>query len=279
MSTASEAIDEAPTDFRSLIDLSDHGPDTWIGASAPYSWGRIYGGQVVAQALWAALKTVPPDFHAHSMHAYFIRAGDLSEPVRFEVDRLRDGRSFCTRAVVARQSGGAILHLSASFQVLEDEADVQTARMPLAPHPDDIRAPEGGWGWIMDRRPMLSYPGAGKSMGWVRITDPLPDDPRLHLCGIAFTSDTIQFNSARSIHPLKVPESEYDERFMGASLDHAMWFHRPIRADDWHLFEWTCHGLRGGRGMTVGNLFSTDGVHVATVSQEILLRERRPSKG
>ncbi len=271
-------MNAAPTDFETLIALQQHGPDTWVGLSAAYPWGRIYGGQVVAQALWAALQTVEREADPHSLHAYFIRGGDPTEPVRFEVDRLRDGRSFCTRAVVARQSGGAILHLSCSFHRREDDAEIQTARMPLAPKPEDIRPhPEENWPWIMERRSMVSYPGAGQSMGWVRLLDELPDDPRLHLCGLAFTSDTVQFDSARSIHPLQVSREEYRDAFMGASLDHAMWFHRPTRADRWHLYDWDCHGLTGARGMTVGNLFGPDGTHVATVAQEVLLRERKPS--
>ena len=117
-------MQEHPTDFVTLMSLDQHGPDTWIGLSANYQWGRIYGGQVVAQALWAALKTVDDDFQPHSLHAYFIRGGTLDEPVRYEVDRLRNGRTFCTRAVVARQSGGAILHLSCSFQRAEEDAEV-----------------------------------------------------------------------------------------------------------------------------------------------------------
>ena len=112
-------------------------------------------------------------------------------------------------------------------------------------------------------------------MGWVRLLDDLPDDPRLQICGLAFTSDAIQFDAARSIHPIQAPREEYQEQFMGASLDHAMWFHRPTRADQWHLYEWDCHGLSGARGMTVGNLFAPDGSHVATIAQEVLLRERR----
>jgi acyl-CoA thioesterase-2 len=264
-----------PTTFDELIRLDDQGADTWIGGSPRYTWGRIYGGQVVAQALWAASRTVDEAFVAHSLHAYFIRGGSLEEPVQFEVDRLRNGRSFCTRAVVARQSAGAILNLSCSFQRHEDDADVQTARMPLAPDPDDIRSQRDNWPWIMDRRPLEPYPGAGQSMGWVRLTDPLPDDPVLHRCGLAFTSDTIQFGSAHSIHPLQVPPDQHTARFMGASLDHAMWFHRPARADRWHLYQWDCHGLRGARGMTVGNLFTPDGTHVASIAQEVLLRERR----
>lgn len=264
----------SPETFIDLMALERHGPDTWIGLSAEYSWGRIYGGQVVAQALWAAYQTVDPEYGVHSLHAYFIRGGVIDEPVRFEVDRLRNGRSFCTRAVVARQSGGAILHLSASFHVSEDAPEIQTARMPLAPDPADVRPKADDWPWIMERRPLDSYPGAGASMGWVRLTDELPDDPRLHECGLALSSDAIQFSAARSIHPAQQTAAKDEDPFMGASLDHAMWFHRPIKADEWHLYHWDCHGLIGARGMTVGNLFSADGTHVATIAQEVLLRER-----
>ncbi len=266
----------SPTTFGEVMHLEQHGPDTWVGLSPRYHWGRIYGGQVIAQGLWAAMQTVGEEYLCHSLHAYFIRGGQLNEPVRYEVDRLRNGRSFCTRSVVARQSGGAILNLSCSFQVLEQDAEVQTARMPLAPDPADVRPLEpDNWPWIMERRPLVSYPGAGQSMGWVRLVDDVPDDPRLHLAGVAFTSDTIQFNAARSIHPLQVPREQYNDAFMGASLDHAMWFHRPIKANEWHLYQWDCHGLNSSRGMTVGNLFAADGTHVASVAQEVLLRQRR----
>jgi len=271
------AVSHSPVDFVGVLNLEAHGPDTWIGQSPRYPWGdRIYGGQVVAQALWAALQTVEERYRPHSLHAYFIRPGDSREPVRFEVDRLRDGRSFCTRAVVARQSGGAILHLSTSFQVEEDEAEVQTARMPLVPDAESLPTGIWEWPWIMARRQLPSYAGSGQSIGWARIIDKLPDDPRIHYCGLAFTSDTFQFSAARSIHPLQVPPEDHTERFMGASLDHAIWFHRPFRADHWHLYHWDCHGLIGARGMTVGNLFAPDGSQLATVAQEILLRERRP---
>lgn len=269
---------DQPT-FPKILDLTDHGPDIWVGLSPKYTWGRVYGGQVVAQSLWAALQTVDDGFHPHSLHAYFIRPGNPDEPIRYEVERLRNGRSFCTRAVVARQSSGAILHLSTSFQRDEDEADLQTARMPLVPDPDDMKPQTDGWPWVMERRSMVTYPGAGQSTGWVRLTDPLDDDRRLHACGLAFTSDTLQFPAARSLHPLHVPEIDHHITFIGASLDHAMWFHRPMRADEWHLYSWECRGLRGARGMTVGNLFAKDGTHVASIAQEVLLRERRTDRG
>ena len=271
-----EAMADYPTTFAEVMHLEQHGPDTYVGLSPHYRWGRIYGGQVIAQGLWAAMQTVEENYLLHSVHAYFIRGGQFSEPVRYEVDRLRNGRSFCTRSVVARQSGGAILNLSCSFQVAENDAEVQVARMPLAPDPEDCRPMElDNWPWIMQRRPLNSYPGAGQSMGWVKIIDEVPADPRMHLCGVAFTSDSIQFNAARSIHPLQVPREKYQETFMGASLDHSMWFHRPIKADEWHLYQWDCHGLNSSRGITVGNLFAADGTHVATIAQEVLLRQRR----
>ncbi len=267
---------DLPTTLPELLDLQAHGPDTWIGPSAPYRWGRVYGGQVVAQSLFAAFQTVEPEFFVHSLHSYFIRPGSIDEPIRFEVDRLRDGRSFCTRAVVARQSAGAIFNLACSFQRFEEAAEIQRERMPLAPDPEALAPQEdNSWGWIMEKRQMMSYPGAGRSMGWVRIIDELGDDPRVHACGLAFTSDTFQFTAARSLHPLHVQQSDHHDVFIGASLDHAMWFHRPMRADEWHLYDWDCRGLRGARGMTIGNTFAPDGAHIASVAQEVLLRERR----
>lgn len=266
------------TTFGEVMHLEQHGPDTYVGLSPPYHWGRVYGGQVICQGLWAAMQTVDERFTAHSLHAYFIRGGSITEPIRYEVDRLRDGRSFCTRAVVARQSGGAILNLSCSFQVHEDEAEVQTARIPptLSPTDDSVPPAENWWPWIMRRRQLESLPGSGQAMGWVKIIDHIDDDPRHHICGLAFTSDSVHFDGARSLHPLQVPREQYHERFMGASLDHGIWFHRPMRADDWHLYHFDCHGLTGARGMHVGNLFSSDGRHIATVAQEVLLRARRP---
>ncbi|MEZ5280075.1 MAG: thioesterase family protein [Acidimicrobiales bacterium] len=266
------AYHEAARDFATLMDLEPHGPDVFVGISPVYPWGRLYGGQVVAQALRAAMYTVEPRYAPHSLHAYFIRGGTSDEPVRFEVDRIRNGRSFVTRRVVARQSGGAILNISCSFQVAEQQADSQTRSMP------DLEGPEGlgddeGWGFMLERR-YHQYPhGAGRSSGWIRITTPMGDDPGLHTCGLAFTSDTVQFGSINSSHPVERDRSKrHDERFIGASLDHAMWFHRPARADEFHLYEFESHGLVGGRGLAIGNLFSSDGTHVATIAQEVLMR-------
>ena len=126
------------TDFKTLMTLESHGPDVFVGVGPVYPWGRVYGGQVVAQALRAAYATVEEGYDVHSLHAYFIRGGDCDEPIRYEVDRIRNGRSFLTRRVVARQSCGPILNLSASFQIREDQADVQECAMPTdIPQPDD----------------------------------------------------------------------------------------------------------------------------------------------
>src|SRR6478752_9907507 len=149
----------APRDLAGLRELEPHGADTFVGVSPPYDWGRIFGGQVIAQALWAAAATVPAERVVHSLHAYFILGGRPDEPVRYEVDRVRNGRSFMTRRVVARQSYGAILTLEASFHVDEPGPDVNTM-----PAPDGVPPPgevaEMGWGWMLERRPVPSPPGS-----------------------------------------------------------------------------------------------------------------------
>jgi acyl-CoA thioesterase-2 len=252
--------------------LEPHGPDVFVGISPDYPWGRLYGGQVVAQALRAAMLTVDEKYLVHSLHAYFIRGGTSKEPVRFEVDRIRNGRSFVTRLVVARQSGGAILNLSASFQIDEDQPARQMFAMPDVAGPDSVGEQED-WGFMLDRRFVENLSDDGRSSGWVRISTPLGDDPTIHTCGLAFTSDTIQFNSARSAHPIRFDsQEEHQKNFVGASLDHAMWFHRPMRADAFHFYDFVSHGLRGGRGLVTGQLFSEDGIHVASIAQEVLLR-------
>ena len=164
-------------DFADLLRLEPHGPDTYVAIVARYPWGnRLFGGQVVAQALKAAAATVEPDRHAHSLHSYFIRPGSTTEPIRFEVERLRDGRSFCTRQVVARQSGGAILNLSVSFQVVEDEADAQLATLPdMLPMPDDPSLTDYSWGSMIERRavdiPGDEADGESARLGyWIRLT-------------------------------------------------------------------------------------------------------------
>ena len=263
------------TDFDSLISLESHGPDVFVGIGPAYPWGRVYGGQVVAQALRAALATVDEQHHVHSLHAYFIRGGDSDEPIRYEVDRIRNGRSFLTRRVVARQSVGPILNLSASFQVQEEQADVQELSMPNSlPQPEDLATDD--WGSILERRPLRM--DRGRAACWLRVTGPLADDPITQSCALAYTSDDIPTEAASTSHPLAQSFGDspgaYGETFIGASLDHAIWFHRPGRHDDWTLHDFQSLGVMGARGLSIGQVFSRDGVHLATIAQEILIRER-----
>ncbi len=268
-----------PKDIAELLALEAHGPDTYVGVSPPYEWGRIYGGQVIAQALRAACDTVEASHPVHSLHAYFILGGRLDEPVRYEVDRVRNGSSFVTRRVVARQSYGAILTLEASFHVPEDGPDVQTVPAPTdVPPPEDL--PEEGWGWMLDRRTVPAPHGSGRVLTWIRVDPSVGTDPIRQICALAFASDTSAVGAVRSAHPRgNVPRQRMPEVFMGASLDHAVWFHHPTRADDWLLFDLRCQFVGGARGLSFGHVFTRDGLHVATIVQEALLRERRPASG
>jgi acyl-CoA thioesterase-2 len=266
------------TDFESLMDLESHGPDVFVGVGPSYPWGRVYGGQVVAQALRAAWATVDTDHQVHSLHAYFIRGGDFEEPIRYEVDRIRNGRSFLTRRVVARQSVGPILNLSASFQLREEEADVQELEFPAeTPSPEDL--PKDDWGPILQRRMLpLAKDGPAKSACWLRVTPPVGDDPVMQACALAYASDDIPTEAASLSHPRRPSPSadlgEFNRVFVGASLDHAIWFHRPGRHDDWVLHDFRGQGIVGARGLGIGQLFARSGTHLATVAQEILLRLR-----
>ena len=261
--------------FADLLRLEPHGPDTFVGIAVSYPWGpRLFGGQVLAQALRAAAHTIDDDRPVHSLHAYFIRPGTPDEPIRYEVERLRDGRSFGTRAVVARQSSGAILSMSVSFQAPESDVDVQQIAMPGdAGSPDNPELEHTGWGAMLHRRRFAS--GPGRAAHWIRLDDAMGDDRVLQGCGLAFASDAAPSSAARSSHP----ESHLDTRdrglFVGASLDHAIWFHRPSDVGTWHWFDMASHGLVGARSLVIGNVFTEAGVHVATVAQEVLLRRSR----
>lgn len=266
------------TDFESLMDLESHGPDVFVGIGPSYPWGRVYGGQVVAQALRAAGATVDSDHRVHSLHAYFIRGGDFDEPIRYEVDRIRNGRSFLTRRVVARQSVGPILNLSASFQIPEDQADVQELEIaPGTPGPDDLSPDD--WGPILQRRTIATPEvGLAHSACWLRVKPPVSDDPMMQACALAYASDDIPTEAASLSHPRRpsptAEPGEYDRVFVGASLDHAIWFHRPGRHDEWVLHDFRGQGIVGARGLAIGQLFGQSGTHLATVAQEILLREK-----
>jgi acyl-CoA thioesterase II len=258
-------------DFATMMALEAHGTDVWVGAGPRYPWGGLYGGQIVAQALRAATFTVAPAFRVHSLHAYFVRRGDHTEPIRFEVDRVRNGRSFCTRRVTARQSVGVILEMTTSYQVDEDAPQVQTAVVPEVPPPGELV--EDSWSPIFQRR--MAPRSRGVTSCWLRIADPVGEDPGLHACGLAYLSDDLPTDSVVSLYPGWDPEPS-EGRFFSASLDHAIYFHRPVAADRWQLQTFTCHGLMSSRGVSVGYVFADDGAHVATVVQEVLLREARP---
>jgi acyl-CoA thioesterase-2 len=259
-----------------MMALEPHGPDTWVGAGPRYPWGGLYGGQIVAQALHAASATVDPSQRVHSLHAYFIRRGDHSEPVRYEVTRTRNGRSFTTRHVEARQAVGAILSLSASYQVDEDAPEVQTAALPDVPAP--VEGNRDSWSPFYDRQLFRGDPATGTAAAWMRLTHdpgvPAPeDDPALHAAALAYLSDDVPTDAAHVLDP-RVATGD-DDGLVAFSLDHAMWFHRPVRAGDWHLHTLRCQVLLSSRGLSVGQVFTAAGVHVATVAQEVLLRPRR----
>jgi acyl-CoA thioesterase-2 len=259
--------------FATILQLESHGPDTYVGVGPSYPWGGLYGGQIVAQALRAAAHSVEPEFRVHSLHAYFIRLGDASQPIRFEVDRVRNGRTFVTRAVTVRQAQGAILQLAASFQVDEEAADIQIAHMPDVPGPDELDG--DSWSPVFDRRFAARGTTGGRATCWLRTSEPIGADPMDHAAGFAYLSDDVPTDAVVDLHPDRPPPGSMDFPFFSASLDHAIWFHRPFAADQWHLHDFTCHGLLSSRGLAKGEIFTTDGTHVATVTQEVLLRRRR----
>ena len=265
------------TDFRTLMQLEPEGPDVYVGVGPRYPWGRVYGGQVIAQALRAAYETVQSDFQVHSVHAYFIRGGDAEEPIRYEVDRIRDGRSFLTRRVVARQSMGPILNLSASFQVQEDQADAQVCLMAEGV-PDPESLPPSDWGEILQRRMVPFADSPARAACWLKVTPPVGEDPVLQACALAYASDDMPMEAVGLSHPMRpeptADQGSFDRLFVNASLDHSIWFHRPGRSDDWVLHDLRGMGVAGARGLGMGELYSRDGTHLATVAQEVLLREK-----
>ncbi len=247
----------------------------FAGTGPNYPWGGLYGGQIVAQALAAASETVKPEFAVHSLHAYFIRAGDESLPVRYEVDRIRDGRSFTTRRVVALQNDTAILNMSSSYQIAEDAPDAQTVTMPDVPVPGELD--NTSWTEAFDRR-NFEIPGDnfGRSTAWFRATADLGDAPSTHACALSYISDDLPTEAVMRSHPDYPATFDEDNwPFWNASLDHAIWFHRPMRADEWHLHDYRSPGTINSRGLSIGKVFTAEGTHVATISQEVLLRPVR----
>ena len=257
-----------------LLDLTPAGSNRWLADTPQPGDGppRLFGGQVAAQSLRAATLTVPPERLVHSFHAYFIRPGRPGVPLQLDVERARDGRSFTTRRVNASQDGESIFVLDASFQVDEEGDDWQPDdSMPPVPLPDELETPESPFGSFSTMSPFEMKPIAERNaMGfamhpyWMRTKGRLPDDDALHACAIAFMSDMGILAAARP------PGST--SGFGGASLDHAVWFHTPVRADEWLLFDASPMRAAGARGMAHGTMHTTTGRLAVTIVQEGLLR-------
>ncbi len=289
------AVTRALDDLIALLDLEPIEVNIFRGVSPDDDRQRVFGGQVAGQALVAAGRTVdgkvgrdgagsPGGYRAvHSLHAYFLRPGDPSAPILYEVDRLRDGRSFSTRRVVAIQHGRAIFNLSASFKIAEEGVAHQTPMPDVAPpETGDTfaeRAAADGRSGDFDRPRAIDMrhlptprgidgleAGAPPMRVWMRADGRLPDDPLLHACVVAYASDMTLLDSATRPHGMS-----FDGGSM-ASLDHAMWFHRPFRADEWLLYDQYSPTAAEARGLATGTIFSQDGRLVVSVVQEGLMR-------
>jgi acyl-CoA thioesterase II len=252
-----------------LLDLEQIEVNLFRGVSPKDDRQRVFGGQVAGQALVAAGRTVARGT-VHSLHAYFLRPGDPAVPIVYDVDRIRDGRSFTTRRVVAIQHGRAIFNLAASFHISEEGLDHQIA-MPAVPGPDDLATSPHGPRSI-DVRPVdVGGPGP-RGRAWFRADGPLPEDPLLHACVVAFASDLTLLDTTLSAHGLHVWEAP---GVMLASLDHAMWFHRAFRADEWLLYDQDSPVMTGARGFARGSIFTAEGRLAVSVVQEGLVRPLR----
>uniref|UniRef100_A0AAU2V9Q4 Acyl-CoA thioesterase 2 n=1 Tax=Streptomyces sp. NBC_00003 TaxID=2903608 RepID=A0AAU2V9Q4_9ACTN len=281
-----------------LLDLERIEEDIFRGHSRSAVVPRVFGGQVAAQALVAAGRTVPADRMAHSLHAYFLRMGDPGAPIVYTVDRIRDGASFTTRRVVAIQHGQPIFHLSASFQTYEEGMEHQ-ADMPSAPDPEslptaaemlpryaDAFLDEGVVDRMLEARAAVDLryvdvppwgtvgtPREPRSQVWFRTNGKLADDPLLHVCLATYVSDMTLLDSVLLAHG-RGGWAVGD--VVGASLDHAMWFHRPFRADEWLLYDQESPSASGGRGLGQARIYTQDGRLAITVIQEGVVRVPRP---
>ena len=280
-------------DLLTILDLERIEHNIYRGRSPQVGWQRVFGGLVISQALVAAARTVD-DRPPHSLHGYFILPGDPTVPIVYEVDRIRDGKSFATRNCVAIQHGRAIFSLSASFQTEEDglehaiamphvtppeglpsEAELKASFTDATPEPirrffDQPRPIESR---PVDRRryaPRAGVPGEPVQYGWFRASGALSDDPAVNRAVLGYRSDMTLLDTALIAHGKSVFQSDMQV----ASLDHALWFHRPFRADDWLLYAQDSPSSSGARGLTRGSIFTRDGRLVASVAQEGLIRPR-----
>jgi acyl-CoA thioesterase-2 len=275
-----------------LLDLEAIEVNIFRGLSPDEDRQRVFGGQVAGQALVAAGRTLDDDKQVHSLHAYFLRPGDPSVPILYEVDRIRDGRSFATRRVVAIQHGRAIFNLAASFHIDEPGPTHQVA-MPDVPDPESLPTFKERMepykdmlgDWYERDRPMdarhitktpleraADEPLPPRQQLWIKANGQLPDDPLLHACIVAYESDFTLLDTA--LLPIGI-RSWNDGTTMMASLDHAMWFHRPFRADDWLLYDQDSPSAYGATGFARGQIFTRDGRLVVSVVQEGLIRPLR----
>jgi acyl-CoA thioesterase-2 len=278
--TGQAALDE----LVALLDLERLELNLFRGVSPPHSPTRVFGGQVAGQALVAAGRTVEPDRVVHSLHSYFLRPGDPSVPIVFDVERVRDGRSFTTRRVRAVQHGEVIFTLGASFQLEQPGAEHSEPAPVGVPAPEEL--PDLGE-WLRGERTFLS--GVPRPLDlrfveaplwtskrgpatdepqrvWMRADGTLPDDPMLHICLLTYASDLTLLASVLAPHPFPMNQVAL------ASLDHAMWFHHPFRADEWLLYECHSPSASGSRGLAAGRFFTRDGLLVVSAMQEGMVR-------
>jgi acyl-CoA thioesterase-2 len=289
-------MSKAITDFLDILDLEKLEENLFRGRSPQVGWQRVFGGLVIAQALVAAQRTVE-HFAPHSLHAYFLLGGDPSAPIVYQVQRLRDGRSFATRRCEAIQHGRVIFTLAASFHI--DEPGLEHAfSAPDVPPPEDLpdeseflsrygaQLPEAVRHYFARERPIemrptdpTHYTRAGQAdivqKIWVRTSGRLPDSPDLHRAALAYLSDITLLDTALVGHGRSV----FDPRIQPASLDHALWLHRPFRADAWMLYVQDSPNARGALGFSRGALYSRNGALIASVAQEGLIRPIGDSGG
>ena len=285
----------AMQELLAILDLEKLEHNLYRGRSPSLDWQRVFGGQTIAQALVAAQRTVEPARHVHSLHGYFMRPGDTKVPIIYEVDRIRDGGSFTTRRVVAIQHGQAIFSLEASFQLEEDGLDHQLPMPRNVPDPETLMSQReliGKFGdavpegirryWERDRpiemKPvMLKHYTSREKLEpeqniWIRTSGPVPDDRATQAAVLAYLSDMTLLDTSTFAHGRAI----FDRDIQAASLDHAMWFHRPHKLDDWILYHQDSPSTQGARGFTRGSLFARDGTLIASVAQEGLIRLRKP---
>lgn len=291
------ANDNSDNDILHLLDVERIEDTIFRGVGLRTSWRRTFGGLVIAQAAVAASRTVEPHKSLHSLHGYFILGGDSSKPIVYQVERVRDGRSFSTRRCVAIQNGEVIFFLSASFHI-EEEGFSHQAPMPQnVPHPDTLPSlsevvkdygdliPPVIKQYFTRERPIELRPvdlgrylplkngetRAAQQRAWLRATRPLPDDPGIHRAVLAYLSDMTLLDTSLVAHGTSV----FSGSVQAASLDHALWFHRPFRADDWLLYVQDSPTANGALGLTRGSIYAPNGDLVASVAQEGLIRPKR----